>query len=453
MILAWMLYSLIVAALLGAAALAAQRAARLADVPTRWIWIGSLTGSVAFPLVARIGRAPGSPADIAFAPSGGEPAGGGSVGIALERWWQAASVPAGLEIPLLVAWVAASLLVLTVLATAYIRLHGEVRRWRRQRIEDVEVRVSEDRGPAVVGFARIEVVLPRWVLACTATERRLILMHEMEHRRAGDSRLLVAALATAVLMPWNPLVWWQLRRLRLATEMDCDRRVLQKGADVRAYASLLLNAKLDGLGTRLLTATLFRSKSELGRRIETMTARKPSHRAMRAVAAAVVGGGVLFAACETPTPSAPDAQATAAAKADPASAAAFGVLTEAEQKAAFEKLHQEIATYPDRAGELKAAFHDEHGNVFISEDGTWTHLDGDQDGDVPREIREWTTEDGDVQLFQLRETETQAARTLKEIKEGKLTKEFYFREQAESDAGAGWVSDESGDNVKFGPTD
>jgi hypothetical protein len=29
-------------------------------------------------------------------------------------------------------------------------------------------------------------------------------------------------------MAWNPLLWWQWNRLRLAIELDCDLRVLRR---------------------------------------------------------------------------------------------------------------------------------------------------------------------------------------------------------------------------------
>ena len=51
--------------------------------------------------------------------------------------------------------------------------------------------------------------------------------------------LMTAGLA-AVLLPWNLPVWWQLRRLRLAIEVDCDARVVRRGGDLRQYASLLI---------------------------------------------------------------------------------------------------------------------------------------------------------------------------------------------------------------------
>lgn len=444
MIVTWMLYGVSVAALLGGAALAAERACRLLALPTRWLWLGSLAGGVVVPLAARFRPLPGSPDPGMGASAVRQVTGTASLSDAIQRWWTAVGLPSSFDVPLLVGWVAASVVVLSILLVGYARLRLERRQWKLQRIDDVDVRVSEDRGPAAVGFARIEVVLPRWVLACTATERRLILLHEMEHRRAGDSRLIVAALATAVLMPWNPLVWWQLKRLRLATEMDCDSRVLRKGADVRAYASLLLNAKLEGLGAHLLTATLFRSKSELGRRIETMTARQPSHRYLRAVAALAIGGGVLFTACETPAPSGPDA--TAAVNAKPAKEKTFGTTREFDAQAALTKIHEVMKTDPERAAEMKAQFHDTYGNVFIPEYGTWAHPEGVDVGEG--ESLAWTTDGGDVHLRRVHESDAQVAERVKLVKEGKLTKEAFYREQSPD-----WVSDESANDVKFGPAD
>ena len=50
--------------------------------------------------------------------------------------------------------------------------------------------------------------------------------HERSHLDAGDPRLIALAVTLLVLMPWNPLLWWQFRRLRRAIEVDCDTRVL-----------------------------------------------------------------------------------------------------------------------------------------------------------------------------------------------------------------------------------
>ena len=40
-------------------------------------------------------------------------------------------------------------------------------------------------------------------------------------------------------MPWNLALWWQLRRLRLAVEMDCDNRVVAALGDPNPYGCFL----------------------------------------------------------------------------------------------------------------------------------------------------------------------------------------------------------------------
>ena len=52
MIAAWMAYSVVMALLLGLAAVALDRAARMYGLPSRWVWFSVLVGSVAAPVVA-----------------------------------------------------------------------------------------------------------------------------------------------------------------------------------------------------------------------------------------------------------------------------------------------------------------------------------------------------------------------------------------------------------------
>ncbi len=68
----------------------------------------------------------------------------------------------------------------------------------------------------------------------------LILEHERQHMLARDPLLLRAGILLVMLVPWNLPLWWQLRRLRLAIELDCDARVLGSGADAIRYAEVLL---------------------------------------------------------------------------------------------------------------------------------------------------------------------------------------------------------------------
>ncbi len=106
-------------------------------------------------------------------------------------------------------------------------------------VDGVPVIVTDSLGPATAGLFRARVVLPRWVLALPDVQRRYVVRHEGEHARALDSQLLLVMSLCLLLLPWNVALWWQLRRLRLAVEMDCDRRVVSALGNPRAYGELL----------------------------------------------------------------------------------------------------------------------------------------------------------------------------------------------------------------------
>ena len=167
-------------------------------------------------------------------------------------------------------------------------------------VDGVAVLVSERTGPAAMGVLRGRVVLPRWALGLEPAQRRLMVLHEAEHVRAGDPQLALAGLVVCALMPWNVAAWWQLGRLRLALEMDCDARVLARSDDVRSYGSLLLEVgQRRGAG---LAVGLAETRSSLERRIRMMTRTTTGRRTLRALGLAVASAGVLVMACETPGP-------------------------------------------------------------------------------------------------------------------------------------------------------
>ena len=141
------------------------------------------------------------------------------------------------QLLLLSMWVSVALAVAQALRVSYL-----IRRSRRGPavVDGVPSVITDTIGPATVGVLRSRVVIPRWVLALPPVQRRYVLRHEQEHRDSRDTLLLFIASLAGVLIPWNLPVWWQLRRLRLAVEMDCDRRVVAALGDARAYGEMLL---------------------------------------------------------------------------------------------------------------------------------------------------------------------------------------------------------------------
>jgi hypothetical protein len=104
-----------------------------------------------------------------------------------------------------------------------------------------------------------------------------------------------------VAAPWNPALWWQLRRLRLAIEVDCDRRVLNHGVSLDRYGALLLEVGRRISIRPLVAVGLFETRSFLERRVRAMTA-SASRRALRSIAALGAVAIVIGLAVAAPVP-------------------------------------------------------------------------------------------------------------------------------------------------------
>ncbi|MBS0387367.1 MAG: M56 family metallopeptidase [Proteobacteria bacterium] len=291
-------------ALCGAAALA-DHAARQRRWPGRWIWLCAMLGSIVLPFAGPllpqfalfratsiVPFAPGRAAAIAPPDAGLLPP--DSVALAL-----------GL-------WIASSLLVLALLLASAWMLRHRARGWQHASVEGRETYIAPQAGPAVFGWWRPSMVLPQWLAQAPSQLRELAIAHERSHLDARDPQLLAVALALLVVMPWNPSIWWQLRRLRHAIEVDCDTRVLRGGHDVLDYGEALLALGLRRSRQHGLLAASDASKSLLERRIRIMSTQP--QRWSRLTAAALVG--VALCAAAVAAELAP-AHATAAAPTPP----------------------------------------------------------------------------------------------------------------------------------------
>ena len=168
-------------------------------------------------------------------------------------------------------------------------------------VDGVPVVVTDQLGPATVGLLRSRVLVPRWVLALPGMQRQYVVRHEEEHRRAHDAHLIFFASLPILLMPWNLAMWWQIRRLCLAVEMDCDNRVVAALGDAPAYGELLLTvAQAASRGPRLQPAFLG-GMGSLERRLTALVAPAPLRRVQRFMLPALAIG-LLFLVAWMPHP-------------------------------------------------------------------------------------------------------------------------------------------------------
>ena len=313
MITAWAVYAVALTALVALAARAAEEMLDAWGLPARWVWTAAAAGSVAVPtilrwdLIGQIGRrldglldasaggaaVGGSVAAEALAASPPPPAGG---------WPELLQFPAVADRAVVAIWVLGSALILAGALRAWWRVRRGRRRWPTVRIDGTEVRVSTDIGPAVSGVLDPVIVVPRRIVELPEEERRLVVAHEREHREAGDPTLLAVGLVALAVCPWNPALWWVVRRLRLAVERDCDRRVIEAGAEPRAYGTVLL-AEAGARRAALPAAALGHGRSQLEHRIRALARGAPRFRILRSAAAAIAGAALLVVACDAPIPS------------------------------------------------------------------------------------------------------------------------------------------------------
>jgi len=300
MMTAWMVYAMVISALIGLAAVAGERMLRLAGHPARWAWGAAIAASVAVPLMALLRPAGGTGGAIPLDALSTiiDPA------LLLGLLSTPASSPtfSALTGVVIGAWVGASVLLAIVLVASQLRIRRETSRCPGEVVDGVLVRLTQRLGPAVVGSFPGIIVLPAWVQHLEADRRRLVLSHELEHIHAGDLKLLSAGLLIAVLVPWNIPLWWQLRRLRDAVELDCDDRVLKSRADPRVYGELLLEVARHRSAPIFPAPALSNPRSLLARRIHKMMHPNPKARATRAGVAAAAATVLVALACDTPAP-------------------------------------------------------------------------------------------------------------------------------------------------------
>lgn len=323
MIAAWMVYTMLVGGLLYAAARAAEFVCRALRAPTRFVWLVAICAAIGLSANALRQRGPAVPpaptrsvllggaASANASPSSAQR----SAAAAAPRWrGMLASLRSELDAshiagftmidrPLSIAAWLAGLVGVAYLLVALARMRRLALGLDARELDGYRVLVSDDIGPALVGIARPDIVVPRWVLALDAADRRDILSHEREHARAGDPALAACGALLLALEPWSLALWAMFARLRLAIEADCDARVLRSHADARRYGSLLLTVYERTIGGHVPRLAFVERRSHLEERIRRVATRGPALRSARTAVATLGSITLAAAACEATAPS------------------------------------------------------------------------------------------------------------------------------------------------------
>jgi beta-lactamase regulating signal transducer with metallopeptidase domain len=309
--LSWMLYSIVVSMLLGLASLALERSAQIRQRPARWLWAVCMVASLAIVFIPAK-----EPAQIPETTHTDRTAPDATLtpqrttAIELPRFTlpiiatDQTPIPNDVSTTLEWTWRMASIALALIIFASSVLLSWRRRRWDRGYLAKTAVYISEDCGPAVVGFFRPHIVVPRWLTKLPPDEQELVIAHERSHLKAYDTQLLTIAVCLVTCMPWNPMLWWQLRRLRLAIETDCDARVLSLGYSVARYSETLITVGERQSASYAMPMARYGSKSFLEQRIHNMLRKKTRHARVWALALACFGVGLAVCAAEVSPPKA-----------------------------------------------------------------------------------------------------------------------------------------------------
>ncbi len=273
--------------------------------PRRSIWTVVLVGSIAVPFtVMQLGGTPtkreppplaastvnaAAPASQSAAPTAtsSQPA----ETTAIDSWPRNSTrtLPRPSDDIIIVAWLSASAVLIACLLASIALLHRRMSLQERATVLGVTVLVTDHMGPALFGAWRPRIIVPRWFLAENRDTQWLILSHELQHRAARDPLLLWLGVSLAVLVPWNLPLWWQLRRLRLAVEFDCDARVVSQGAEPLAYGQVLLTVTRRSLGGPVGTVAMSKPASALEERIMILEGTPERYARLRTITVVLAG--------------------------------------------------------------------------------------------------------------------------------------------------------------------
>lgn len=151
-------------------------------------------------------------------------------------------------------------------------------------------------GPFATGIFLPTIVLPHdYRTRYTADELRLAMRHEWAHHNRGDLTVNLLALTMLALHWFNPLAHRAWRAFRADQELACDAIVLEGASseERHSYGAALVKS---ACSRTPVAACSLNPRNQIKRRLEMMRASTERRVSGRALAASLVGGGLLLTA-------------------------------------------------------------------------------------------------------------------------------------------------------------
>lgn len=200
---------------------------------------------------------------------------------------------------LFVSWAAGVMITMFRLGNSFWKLHLIQSRARAVSLKDIDCSYSDllhsDAGgisialsdsvqsPGLAGLFRPVILLPADIVSWTSREERTaILRHEFAHVKRRDHMVSRFQSALRSLLFFHPLLRYADHQLSLEREIACDDRVLDLGAEPKAYAEAILKAAERSFLTGVVhQAASFNSRRTLERRIEMIMNTNRTRRPLR----------------------------------------------------------------------------------------------------------------------------------------------------------------------------
>lgn len=110
--------------------------------------------------------------------------------------------------------------------------------------------------PLLIGIVRPMILLPPTALGVWGLDQvEMVLLHELAHLRRRDNLVNLAQRVAESLLFFHPVTWWLSSWVRLERELCCDRLVVDRVGEPRAYAALLVSLANPSRGSGFLAAT------------------------------------------------------------------------------------------------------------------------------------------------------------------------------------------------------